>query len=454
MKFDKILAVFMVVFGVLGGILTCAAVWQPDKYGDFSYVSSDDGVHILEYMGSAENVEIPGEIDGQKVVRISYSAFQECRSLTGVIIPDGVTKIGEYAFKGCKNLTSVIIPDSVTEIGKYAFEGCQNLTIIDIPEGVEVIDSDTFNYCKKLTSVHIPKSLTKIGSSAFDHCDKLKDIYFGGNKSQLNKIEVKDNNWTLKNGGVIHCTDDEGNSVDISADQTDNNFEYDVLMNGTARITKYRGYAESVEIPSKICGKKVTELRGTVDYHITPYDCIIYSENFDYYSLFENCKKLKSVIIPAGVIKIDCGAFAGCEELESIDIPYGVKRIGEGAFRKCERLTSINIPDSVMIIEELAFGNCEELKDVYFSGSERQWNSIEIYYNEPLKNAVIHYSNLYEKVAQESKSENSVVTENNTDNSTNAIIVVIISVVVLVGIILAVIILKKKKNRGHKNEEA
>ena len=66
------------------------------------------------------------------------------------------------------------------------------------------------------------------------------------------------------------------------------------------------------------------------------------------------------------------------------------------AFSGCTNLTSIVIPDSVTTISFQAFYKCTNLKDVYYSGSESQWKSIDIddsdNGNDPLFNATIHYN--------------------------------------------------------------
>lgn len=100
-------------------------------YGDFEYSVLDDGtVEITDYIGSAENVDIPAEIDGKSVTSIGSWAFGDCKSLTSVTIPDSVTEIGYSAFSGCSSLTSITIPDSVTSIGDYAFNGCAVLQVL------------------------------------------------------------------------------------------------------------------------------------------------------------------------------------------------------------------------------------------------------------------------------------------------------------------------------------
>ena len=105
------------------------------------------------------------------------------------------------------------------------------------------------------------------------------------------------------------------------------------------------------------------------------------------------CKSLESVTMGNGLTSIGYGAFYGCSSLTSITIPDSVTYIGSYAFYNCSSLTSITIPDSVTSITEWAFRDCSSLKDVYYTGTEQQWNSIIIgSSNFYLTNATIHYN--------------------------------------------------------------
>ena len=66
-----------------------------------------------------------GEYSIKKGVKvIGNCAFDLCRSLTIINIPNSVTTIGNCAFLGCDYLISINIPNSVTTIGKSAFSDC------------------------------------------------------------------------------------------------------------------------------------------------------------------------------------------------------------------------------------------------------------------------------------------------------------------------------------------
>lgn len=107
---------------------------------------------------------------------------------------------------------------------------------------------------------------------------------------------------------------------------------------------------------------------------------------------FRGCYSLTSIELPDSVTSIGAWAFRRCDSLTSIEIPGGVTNIGEGAFAYCYSLTSIGLPGSVTSIGEGAFSGCG-INDVYYGGSEADWNNISIGSgNEYLQNAVIHYN--------------------------------------------------------------
>ena len=84
---------------------------------------------------------------------------------------------------------------------------------------------------------------------------------------------------------------------------------------------------------------------------------------------FEDCKSLRSLVIPDGVAVIGNDAFSYCESLKSIIIPDSVTSIGESAFEGCSSLTSLVIPDSVTNIGDMAFYGCFSLRSLVISNS-------------------------------------------------------------------------------------
>ena len=65
----------------------------------------------------------------------------------------------------------------------------------------------------------------------------------------------------------------------------------------------------------------------------------------------------------------------------AVEIPTKIKNIavtsiGNGAFNERTKLTNIEIPSSVTSIGNYAFVDCIGLKDVYYTGTQEQWNAI------------------------------------------------------------------------------
>lgn len=106
---------------------------------------------------------------------------------------------------------------------------------------------------------------------------------------------------------------------------TSDSFEYSVLDDGTASITKYiDNGSKAVDIPSTIDGYKVTGIDAA----------------------FANCKSITDVTIPSTVTYISMGAFYNCTGLKKLVIPNGVEDIHPQAFQCCTGLESISVDDN------------------------------------------------------------------------------------------------------------
>ena len=151
----------------------------------------------------------------QGIQVIGDSAFQYCKSLTSITIPNSVTSIGNSAFSGC-SLTSVAFPESVTNIEHGAFSVCSNLTSVTIPEGITSIGDNMFFHCRNLTSVTIPESVISIGKNAFCNClsitsitipDSVTNIEHGAFSgcSNLTNVTIPESVISIGAGAFIHC---------------------------------------------------------------------------------------------------------------------------------------------------------------------------------------------------------------------------------------------------------
>ncbi len=106
-------------------------------------------------------------------VGFANSAFEDCKQLTSIIIPDGFISIGADVFYQCDSLTNIVLPESVVSIGDRSFWGCSNLVSITMPKGLVSIGLSAFYDCSSLADITIPSSVKNIGEYAFKGCDQL-----------------------------------------------------------------------------------------------------------------------------------------------------------------------------------------------------------------------------------------------------------------------------------------
>ena len=371
--------------------------------------------YALSFCGNLTNVTIPNS-----VVSIGNYAFEGCANLTNVTISNKVTSIGNSAFNECSNLKKVfyngtiaqwnsinfadgnlqlteaiikctdgvignenivtidnvkykiyndntativgyqnepdvlVIPENifyegykfrVINIGYLAFGRCTKLTSVTISNGVVNIGKEAFTFCSNLTNITIPNSVTSIGEYAFNSCKNVK-ISYNGTISQWKSISGSENVLY-----IIKCSDGvigNGNIVTID------NIKYKLYNDYTATIVGCQNEPDALVIPKNI-----------------------FYEGYKF-----------------RVINIGDFAFNNCANLTSVIIPDSIVNIGKESFNSCYNLSNVIIPDSVTSIGDSTFSICENLKDVYYTGTQDNWNKINgiSSVNDNLVNATIHYN--------------------------------------------------------------
>lgn len=147
-------------------------------YEDYSQVFryNDEAGWIIQYIGDAENVVVPAEINGCPITAINQDAFSGNEKIRSVTISQGITEIGSYAFSNCVNLESVSIRDGMLTIGNRAFEGCSQLTTVILPDSVTSLGEYVFYECRALKDVTLSAGLTELPDYAFNECSALERI--------------------------------------------------------------------------------------------------------------------------------------------------------------------------------------------------------------------------------------------------------------------------------------
>ena len=250
-------------------------------------------------------------------------------------------------------IEKVVIEEGVTSVGNKAFAMCDGLTAVTLPDSLKRIGREAFYGCWLLQDIDLPEGLTTIDIGAFYSCDLLTairlpeslavigDSAFGF--SGLTAIEFPDNVTTIGYGAFSGC-------MALT----------EVTIPGTV----------------KTVGEKA----------------------------FSSCSRMTSVTIGEGVESIGASAFAYCDGLTEIEIPNGIKALKSWLFESCDNLKSVTIPVSVTTVEVGAFDGCKNLTDVYYGGTQEQWDAISVgSSNRYLTNAAIHFAGAEQSLIDEAR---------------------------------------------------
>ena len=118
---------------------------------DFRIDLYPNAYRLRKYLGSDKIVNIPSNINGEKIKVIGGYSFCMNHFIKEVIIPRGVTDINIHAFAACPNLKTIVMPDTITSIHKTAFYRCNSLNKVifkGTPEQWDRINRESICLCK------------------------------------------------------------------------------------------------------------------------------------------------------------------------------------------------------------------------------------------------------------------------------------------------------------------
>ena len=261
--------------------LVGAPIISAETEGPFQYYAGENEVTIFKCDSSVKgHLDIPETLGGLPVKAITNQAFFGCLDLTSVTIPSSIHSLYGSAFS-FSGLTTVTIPKTVINIGDAAFEECYSLTEIiveegnpnyisvdgvlftkdltkvmqypcakkdsyySVPQGVKTIDEWSFAVNPYLKKVVLSDTVTTIEEFAFHVCENLTDVTVPVSVKQIDRGAF---GWTLQDvtrlpveGFMMHgyagtaaeyyCLEYEayGFTLDLLNQKGDNN--YDNLVN-------------------------------------------------------------------------------------------------------------------------------------------------------------------------------------------------------------------------------
>ncbi len=385
-------------------------LWPGAASEGLEYELSEDGTYyIITGIGSFEgfSVTIPEEHEGLPVKAIGEYAFNSCRDIISITIPESVTYIGYEAFvycgitslhipasvetivgnpvAYCEDLTKLtvdpaseyyhidngnfietktktlvvgnesgIIPDdgSVTSIGRDAFKD-GTMVSIDIPDCVTYISIRAFVNCTDLAEVILPEGLIEIDASAFYKCVSLESLIIPESVTDISYNAFAGCN-SLES---IYFCDKTGRWADADFEAIHATCYLYSDSEPTDSYNCYWHWVDGVPTPWETVGQPAP---GELEYALS-------EDGLSYVVVGIGDCTDTDITIPAEynglpVTKIGDEAFA-YTDIETVAILKGVTDIGNYAFMGCSQLNFVDM-SAVTYIGDDAFGYCGSLESV------------------------------------------------------------------------------------------
>ena len=296
-------------------------------------ISADYCGHIFEGCSALVEITVP-----EGMTSLPGYAFCKCNYLAKVNLPDSMGELPNHAFYQCSALERIVLPQTTKTIRKSIFLECSSLTEVLIPDGVTDIAAFAFANCSSMEALTLPDSIERIGYQAFCDCTSLQSINIPKN---WNECPTSNTDGTVNSDGCGHIF------------QNCSSLENIVLPEGMINVPKY-AFCYSDGIVSVQFSNTVRTIE---------------------LAAFYKCSRLVNLLFSESVAEIGNYAFCECTSLRAVKYPVSLTSIGEYAFSDCTDLAALILQTGIHSIADNAFSNCSLLTNVYYSGTEDDWNS-------------------------------------------------------------------------------
>ena len=298
----------------------------------------------------------------------------------------------EWPWESYKDrITAIDINDGITDIGCYAFQSCKSLKEVSLPNTLKTLSYNVFYYCKSLKEVSLPDSLVSMGHYCFAETG-IESVTLPRNMDcSINEsFSCFADCFKLKSINVA-----EGNPNLISIDGVLFYQQYYDSYLDTVLALMFYPHAksgESYSVPDNVA--YVAKYAFDGNRRLKKVDASSYKYTLSLgESAFKDCTNLSNFSVGDRVCLFGASAFENCVSLKTIDTE-GLFGISEATFRNCESLKSITIR-KFDEIPESAFSGCTSLTDVNYLGTEEEWKKVSVEEgNDELLSAKMHFGTL------------------------------------------------------------
>ena len=361
--------------------------------------------------GTFEGGIVSWTLDNNGVLTISGTGYmdwpdfdnwpwrQEYReTVKKLIIEPGISGLAEDQFRNMTALQEVSFPSTLSWVADRAFWGCTSLRSVDLPEGVNYVGEYAFRDCVSLTSITIPASVDAFDDSALNGSNSLAMIQVApGNACLVSENNILYNLYNGKKVGLIFYPN-------TNTETTYSIPEGVQIIGGFAEGTQLK----ELWVPSTLVNQSglVPTLRtlsltavwvseDNPTYFSDANGCL-FNKNQSVLLHYPRAKQDKTYVIPDTVTKIESNAIES-NQIEKLVLSSNTNYLLENAFF-IPSLKEIVIPRELIGIEDGVFEASDALTDVYFSGTEEEWNTIRAISgvrNDPLWRATVHFNYQY-----------------------------------------------------------